>query len=69
MPVTPHKRINEEAVSQLFNPTDRHASEEAAICLHCTDPDCKGDCKHFKAEHKKLLKGGRYDQHRKAEKP
>lgn len=63
------KRIKREAASQLFNPTDRHASEEAAICLNCKEPYCKGDCKHYKTEHKKLLKGGRNEKHGKTSKP
>lgn len=33
------------------------ASEEAKICLNCTEKKCNGDCKKFHEERRKLKHG------------
>lgn len=47
---------NNEEISQLYTPTERHTSEEANICLNCNEYDCKGDCMRFRRERRKILK-------------
>lgn len=47
---------NVEEISQLYNPTERHTSKEANICLTCKQVECTGDCERVKQEKRSIKK-------------
>lgn len=55
-------------ISKLYTPTERNESEDAKICLYCKQLTCKGECKYFRQE-KRKLKEVKNEKQRKTSKP
>lgn len=48
--------MKKQPISAFVNAIIYETTPETEICFKCTEKRCKGDCKHFKEEMKKLKK-------------